>query len=53
MLVMFGGAAPGQFQQPLLAEIGWPTIWSLLAVVVVTALALTLVAYWRAHNRQR
>jgi len=50
ILVMFGGAAPGQFQQPLLAEIGWPAIWSLLAVVVVMALALTSVTYLRRRR---
>ena len=53
ILVMFGGTAAGQFQQSFYAKVGWPAIWSLLAVVVVAALALALVVYWRARNRSR
>ena len=50
ILMLFGGTAAGEFQQWLIAEIGWPTIWSLVAVVAVTALVLGLMEY--RHGRK-
>ena len=50
ILVMFGGTAAGQFQQSFYAKVGWPAIWSLLAVVVVMALALASATYLRRRR---